>query len=246
MHCRRYFAEAFFVQDVASLGDDELLALKETRALMLIRDIYSEENQLRGLTADARKSIRATVVAPRVDAFFEYVHSLKESTEVFSDRMNKAITYAINQEQRLRRFLDDGCIPLDNGKSERVIRSYSVGRANWLFADTIAGAKVNALIYSIVETAKANQVNIGCYLKYLFEKVPVARNPKDKDFLASMMPWSAAYREYEKARKQSDLLLYRDMFPEPDRPRTPRKKDLIINLPPAKNSTPPPSKILPA
>jgi len=246
MHCRRYFAEAFFVQDVASLGDDELLALKETRALMLIRDIYSEENQLRGLTADERKSTRATAVAPRVDAFFEYVHSLKESTEVFSDRMNKAITYAINQEQRLRRFLDDGCIPLDNGKSERVIRSYSVGRANWLFADTIAGAKVNALIYSIVETAKANQVNIGCYLKYLFEKVPVARDPKDKDFLASMMPWSAAYREYERVRKQSDLLLYRDMFPEPDRPRTPRKKDLIINLPPAKNSTPPPSKILPA
>ena len=59
-------------------------------------------------------------------------------------------------------------------------------------------------------------MSIGYYLKYLFEKVPVARWPKDKDFLASMMPWSAAYMEYEKARKQSDLLLYQDMFPEPD------------------------------
>lgn len=246
MHCRRYFAEAFFVQDVAFLPDDELLALKETKALMLIRDIYGEENQLKGLAAVDRKAARATAVAPRVDAFFEYVHSLEESGEVFSDRMNKAITYAINQEQRLRRFLDDGCIPLDNGKSERVIRGYSVGRANWLFADTIAGAKVNALVYSIVETAKANQVNVYCYLKYLFEKVTAAMDSKDKEFLASMMPWSAAYREYEEAMKQSNLMLYRDMFPEPDRPRTPRKKDLIVDLPLAKDSAPPPSKVLSA
>lgn len=244
MHCRRYFAEAFFVQDVASLPDDGLLALKETTALMLIRDIYIEENQLGGLNADARKAARATAVAPKVDAFFEYVHSLEESGVVFSDRMNKAITYAINQEQCLRRFLDDGCLPLDNGKSERVIRSYSVGRSNWLFADTIAGAKVNALVYSIVETAKANQVNTYCYLNYLFEKVPAATDPKDKEFLASMMPWSVAYREYEETRKQTNLMLYRDMFPEPDRPRTPRKKDSIVDLP--KDGTPPPTRILSA
>lgn len=244
MHCRRYFAEAFFVQDVASLSDDGLLALKETRALMLIRDIYNEENQLRGFNAGDRKTARATAVAPRVDAFFDYVHSLEESEEVFSDRMNKAITYAINQEQCLRRFLDDGYLPIDNGKSERVIRSYSVGRSNWLFADTITGAKVNALVYSIVETAKANQVNAYCYLRYLFEKVPAVRDPKDKEFLASMMPWSAAYREYEETGKQSDMMLYRDMFPEPDRPRTPRKKDIIADLP--KDGTPPSVSVLPA
>lgn len=246
MHCRRYFAEAFFVQDVASLSDDALLALKETTALMLIRDIYGEENKLKGLGADERKAARAAAVAPRVDAFFEYAHSLEASGEAFSDRMNKALTYAINQEQCLRRFLDDGCIPIDNGKSERVIRSYSVGRSNWLFADTIAGARVNALAYSIVETARANQANACCYLKYLFEKVPAARDPKDKEFLASMMPWSAAYREYEEAGRQSNLMLYRDMFPEPDRPRTPRKKDRIVDLPPAKDGDPPPARVLPA
>lgn len=232
MHCRRYFAEAFFVQDVASLTDDELLDLKETKTLLLIRDIYSQENQLKEMTADERKVARAIMVAPKVDAFFNYVHSLKESEEVFSDRMNKALTYVINQEQCLKRFLDDGHIPIDNGKSERIIRSYSVGRANWLFADTISGAMVNATVYSIVETAKANRVNIYCYLKYLFEKLPKTKDSKDNTFLSSMMPWSAAYRDYEAAQKQSDLMRYRGIFPEPEKPRTPRKKDLIVDLSP--------------
>lgn len=73
-----------------------------------------------------------------------YVHSLEGSDKVFSDGMKKAITYAVNQEQNLRRFLTDGNIPCDNGYVERIIRSYSVSRANWLFADTIHGEKVNA------------------------------------------------------------------------------------------------------
>jgi hypothetical protein len=231
MHCRRYFAEAFFVNDVASLPNDELLALKETKALMLIRDIYTEENRLKEMSADGRKVARSTDVAPKVEAFFKYVHSLRESNEILSDRMNKAVTYAINQEQYLRRFLDDGHIPIDNGNCERIIRSYSIGRANWLFADTIAGAKVNAIAYSIVETAKANRVNVGCYLNYLFEKLPAANNPTDKEFLASMMPWSTAYKEYEAARKQAEIGHYRNIFPEPERPRTPTKREPIRHLP---------------
>lgn len=112
------------------------------------------------MTADERLSAREALVAPKVDAFFEYIHSLEGSGEVFSDRMKKTITYAVNQEQNLRRFLTDGNIPCDNGHVERIIRSYSVGRANWLFADTIDGAKVNAIMYSIVETARANHANV--------------------------------------------------------------------------------------
>ncbi len=63
--------------------------------------------------------------------------------------MKKAITYALNQEENLRRFIKDGNIPCDNGHVERVICSYSVGRGNWLFADTAGGAKVNAIMYSV-------------------------------------------------------------------------------------------------
>ena len=231
MHCRRYFAEAFFVQNVAAMSDDELAALPETRALLLIRGIYQEEKKLKELTADGRTIAREGNVAPKVNAFFEYIHFLEGSDNVFSDRMKKAITYALNQEKNLRRFLTDGNIPCDNGHVERIIRSCSVGRANWLFADTIHGAKVNAIMYSIVETAKANQANILIYLQYLFEQIPLRRMGGDKDFMADMVPWSEAYRTYEEKKQQQRQSLYGQLFPEPERPRTPRKKDRSAGMP---------------
>lgn len=231
MHCRRYFAEAFFVQDVAAMSDEELTALPETRALLLIRGIYQEEKKLKGLTADERTVAREENVAPKVDAFFEYIRFLEGSDNGFSDRMKKAITYALNQEKNLRRFLTDGNIPCDNGHVERVIRSYSVGRANWLFADSMNGAKVNAIMYSMIETAKANQANIPIYLQYLFEQIPLRRAGGDQDFMADMMPWSEAYRAYEEKKQQQRQSLYGQLFPEPERPRTPRKKYQSAGIP---------------
>ena len=225
MHCRRYFAEAFFVQDVAAMDDEELQKLPEAKALMLIRDIYQEENPLKEMAAQERAAARKVHVAPKVDAFFEYIHSLDDSDVIFSDRMKKAIAYAANQEQRLRRFLTDGNIPCDNGHVERIIRSYSVGRANWLFADTAHGAEVNAIMYSIVETAKANHANVPIYLQYLFEQIPLRRAGDDKDCMADMMPWSEGYKAYEEKKQQQRRSVYGQLFPEPKRPGTPRKRD---------------------
>ena len=225
MHCRRYFAEAFFVRNVAVMSDEELKELPETKVLFLIRAIYQEEGKLRDMTAQERTAARIEFVAPRTDALFEYIHSLESSGEVFSDRMKKAIQYAINQEPNLRRFLTDGNIPCDNGHVERVIRSYSIGRANWLFADTINGAKVNAIMYSIVETARANKVNVLYYLQYLFEQIPLRRARGDTGFMADMMPWSEAYRGYERDKQQGQRSMFGQLFPEPVRPRTPRKRD---------------------
>ena len=144
--------------------------------------------------------------------------------------MKKAITYAVNQEQHLRRFLTDGNIPCDNGHVERIIRSYSVGRANWLFADTVDGAKVNAIMYSIVETAKANRVNVPIYLQYLFEQIPLRRAEGDKEYMADMMPWSESYRRYEEKEQQQRRTMYGQLFPEPERPRTPRKRDRTAGI----------------
>ena len=207
------------------MNDEELKELPETRALMLIRDIYLEENTLKEMAAEERAAARKAAVAPKVNAFFAYIHSLDSSDVIFSDRMKKAIAYAVNQEQHLRRFLTDGNIPCDNGHVERVIRSYSVGRANWLFADTVRGAKVNAIMYSIVETAKANNANVPIYLQYLFEQIPLHRAGGDKDYMADMIPWSEKYRVYEEKKQQQRRSVYGQLFPEPERPRTPRKRD---------------------
>ncbi len=229
MHCRRYFAEAFFIRNVAEMNDEELMKLPETTALLLIREIYQEENKLKELTAAERTTARKERVKPQVDAFFAYVHSLEESDGKYSDRMKKAIRYAVNQEDHLRRFLTDGNIPCDNGHVERVIRSYSIGRANWLFADTINGAKVTAVMYSIVETARANNVNVLYYLQYLFEQIPLRRQRGERDFMADMMPWSEAYKEYERHKQKQRQSMFGQMFPIPDRPRTPGKKTRMTN-----------------
>lgn len=224
MHCRRYFAEALFINDVASMTDEEIVSLPETKVLLLIREIYIEENKLKGMSADDRLSARQEFVQPKVDALFDYIHELNDTDMVYSDRLKKAIAYAINQEEKLRVFLTDGSIPCDNGKSERIIRAYSVGRANWLFADTIVGANVNATIYSIVETAKANSVNVRIYLQYLLEKMlahKIKYQAFDDGFLETMMPWSPEYKKYEKDTSFAGIDAFHRMFPEPDKPKIP-------------------------
>ena len=227
MHCRRYLAEALFVNDISSMTDEEINALSETKALLLIREIYIAEKSLRDLSADERLKERQRIVKPRVDAFFEFIHSLTEPGMVLSERLNKAVQYAINQEERLREFLNDGNIPCDNGHSERIIRAYSVGRANWLFADTLTGANVNAIMYSIVETAKVNGADVRLYLQYLLEKTAGAIDAgtaDDRTFLESMMPWSSEYREYEEKLKRTALDSLKSLFAEAVRPRTPKKR----------------------
>lgn len=227
MHCRRYFAIALFVNDLSGLTDEQIMEMPEVKVLILIREIYIEENKLKDMTADDRLLARKEFVEPKVVALFDYIHELKESGMVFSEKLTKAIDYAINQEVYLRRFLEDGNIPCDNGSSERHIRGYSVGRANWLFADTVTGAEVNAAMYSIVETAKANNVNPYTYIKYLIEKMPEhldsEGNVTDRECLRDMVPWSDAFHSYERECTENRNRMYSDMFPAPVIPKPPGK-----------------------
>lgn len=84
-------------------------------------------------------------------------------------------------------------------------------------------------MYSLVETAKANHVNVHCYLQYLLEEIPKYLDQPNKDFLKDMMPWSEAFHRYESQKDQVDEELWARVFPEPERPRTPRKKDVVFH-----------------
>ena len=77
------------------------------------------------------------------------------------------MAYSLNQEKYFRRFLDDGEIPIDNNAAEQSIRSFCIGKKNWVMCDTINGAKSSAIIYSLVETAKANKLRLYEYFNYL-------------------------------------------------------------------------------
>jgi len=81
------------------------------------------------------------------------------------------------------RILDDGRLPLDTNQVENAIRPFVLGRKNWLFADTVAGARASANLYGLIETAKANRIEPGRYLAHLFALLPAITSPDQLDAL---------------------------------------------------------------
>ena len=99
-------------------------------------------------------------------------------------------TYSINQEKYLRAFLEDGEIPIDNNSAEQSIRGFCICKKNWVMIDTIAGADASAIIYSIAETAKANNLKPYDYFQYLLTEIPKHLDETDSSFCESLLPWS--------------------------------------------------------
>ena len=97
--------------------------------------------------------------------------------------LGKAITYTLNQWQRLIVYIDDGHLRPDNNAAENAIRPFVVGRKNWLFSGSPEGADASAALYSLVETAKLNKLDPYKYLLYLLEKIPVTNKENFKELL---------------------------------------------------------------
>jgi len=90
----------------------------------------------------------------------------------------------------LSEFIKDGRIPLTNSIWERAIRPFAVHRKNWLFADTVNGAKANAVYYSFIESAKMNKLNIYKYINYLFKELPQLEGEQKESDIEKYLPWS--------------------------------------------------------
>lgn len=93
-------------------------------------------------------------------------------------------------------------VPLDNNSAEIAIRSFCVGRHNWHLIDTINGAKASAIVYSIAETGKANNLKLYNYFKYILEEIPKHMDEKNTKFLGDLLPWSKSLPE--ECKKQSN------------------------------------------
>ena len=108
---------------------------------------------------------------PLVDVLFAYAkqHQVPVGTQ---GKLARAVTYLLNQEKYLRVFLENGEVPMDNNASERAIRGFCIGRKNWQLIDTIRGAENSAIIYSIAETAKANDLKPYEYFEHLLTEIP--------------------------------------------------------------------------
>ena len=98
-----------------------------------------------------------------------------------------AVSYTLNEYVRLVRYLKYAYITPDNNEAERSIRPFVIGRKNWLFNNTPRGAYASANLYSLVETARANNLNPYNYLDYIFTMIPVADT---KEKLEKLLPWN--------------------------------------------------------
>lgn len=194
VHARRRFDEALKLVKENQKKSDAYMVMKQIQA------IYREEGKLKDLSSDERLSQRQVIIKPLVDALFVY---LKRNECVVSKKtkLGEAYTYILNQEKYLRVFLTDGDVPMDNNASERAIRGFCIGKKNWQIIDTISGAKSSAIIYSIAETAKANNLKPYDYFEYLLKVIPEHMEDKNRDFLEDLLPWSPNLPE--KIKKQS-------------------------------------------
>ena len=182
VHCRRRFDEALkLIPKSYQKESNAFLLMKQIQA------IYREEGKLNNLSSDERLKQRQAVIKPLVDAFFAYLKTINVSKK---DKFGDAVGYALNQEKYLRVFLTDGDVPIDNNASERAIRGFCIGKKNWQMIDTIHGAKSSAIIYSIVETAKANNLKPFDYVQHLLEEMPKHMDDRDCSFLENLLPWS--------------------------------------------------------
>lgn len=149
--------------------------------------LFHLEDQMKQLTPEDRYTKRLELEKPVLEAFWcwlDSVNGLKESA------LGKAVTYAQNQKPYMENYLLDGRCSLSNNAAENAIRPFTVGRKNWLFADTPKGATASAAIYSIIETAKANGLNIYTYLEFLLMWMPDTDWHNHPEDLEDLMPWS--------------------------------------------------------
>jgi len=149
--------------------------------LFFLESYYDEEC----FTREQRELWRKLLSVPIADEFFVWAGSMLPRVNPKS-LFGKAVSYAVNCKERLMNAFYDGRLEISNNRSERGIRAYAVGRANWKFSYSPKGADASAISYSIVETALANGLVPYMYLNYLFETLP--NIPKERYF--ECLPWN--------------------------------------------------------
>jgi len=158
-----------------------------TEALDRIGALYRIEDTIRGKPPDERRRVRQDEARPRLDALKAWIEAtlsrLSAKTEVA-----KAMRYALGRWTALSRYVDDGSLEIDNNAAERSIRGIALGRKNWLFAGSDAGAERAAAIYSLIETCKLNGIDPEAYLRSILASI--ADHPINR--VAELLPWNWA------------------------------------------------------
>jgi hypothetical protein len=191
-HARRDFTDAVKAADKSS--PEAVRKSVAYQALQKISKFYNADTELKTLPSEERLQERQKTIKPLVEEFFAWVkQQLADCTVMPESKTGKGLQYCINQEKYLKVFLTDGDVPIDNSASERAIRTFCLGKKNWMFHNTAKGAGASALVYSISETAKLNNLRPYNYFKYILTELPKYCDEKgniDPAKLDDVMPWS--------------------------------------------------------
>lgn len=195
-HIRRYLTDAI------PKGKQLDYTQPSVQGMMYINQLFHLEDVIKAKYSsfDAIKKARLEKEKPIVEGFLSW---LDKQNPVRGSRMDKAVTYIQNRRSYLMTYLEDGHCSFSNNLSENAIRPFTVGRKNWLFCDTPNGAQASAIVYTMVEMAKANGVNVYHYLTYLLEKLPNDRMSDEE--LDRLAPWNEEVKaEIERRANESN------------------------------------------
>ena len=190
-HARRKFHDASRTLGRAGLKSTDAPALA---GLAFCKRLYAIEAKCRTLSPEERHAVRLEKSVPVLTEMRTWLDEMA-LTVLPKSPLGTAVGYCGNQWSKLQRFLEDGRLEIDNNKDERAIRPFAIGRKNWLFCNTPGGANASARLYSILLTAKENNLVPQGYLEYLFLCLP-AKGMADPSALEDLMPWSDAVQAH--------------------------------------------------
>ena len=184
-HARRYLIESI---PLDSQGK-EIPGSKGAEGREYINLLFKVEEEIKNLPYEEKKQKRQDASKPILDAFWTWVEKTS-AMYTTNEKLTQALGYCQNQRKYLETFLEDGRIPLSNNYCEANIKPFATARRAWLFADTPKGAFANGVLYTLVESARANDLDVYEYLKHLLTERPNNHHLEKPSVIDRLLPWS--------------------------------------------------------
>ena len=186
-HARRKFVDAQKAAKSGLSAKNKPKAGKTEVALGYFSQLYALEKRIKHLPDEARYEYRQKEALPILEAFRAWLDDALLSRVLPKGLLGKALSYLDKNWPGLTRYTEAGYLLIDNNAAENAIRPFVIGRKNWLFSYSPAGAQSSAVLYSLIETAKANQLEPYHYLKRVFTELPAARTLEQVE---ALLPWN--------------------------------------------------------
>lgn len=186
-HCRRYYIESIPLDNKGK----EIPGSKGAEGRAFIDLLFKVEDEIKYLSHEEKHQKRQDASRPILDAFWSWVEATAAIPTV-NEKLTTALNYSLNQKKYLETFMEDGRLPISNNLCESNIKPYATARRAWLFADTPKGATANAILYTLAESGRSNELDVYEYLKYLLTEMPnLGYGYKEHpEILDKYLPWS--------------------------------------------------------